>query len=145
MKTMNRIWTLFRYVTLLIGIFVVLFPPYIIIINAFKTSKELSIKSTLALPDSFLNFSNFAQVFERADLGTAFTNTLIIIVLSLAGNILFGTMFSYAMGRFQFKAQGLVLGAFMLATVIPSITTQVAIFKIIQGFGLYNTLFAPVL
>lgn len=134
----------FKYFTLLIGVFVVLFPPYVVIVNAFKSADEFNTGSTMALPKSFFNFDNFAVVFERGGLLSGFGNVLIIIAVTLTLNILFGTMVAYVLGRFSFKLKPLVFGAYLMATVIPSITTQVATFGIIKSLGLYNTLGAPI-
>ncbi|WP_150265068.1 carbohydrate ABC transporter permease [Paenibacillus tepidiphilus] len=133
-----------KYFTLLIGVFVVLFPPYVVIVNAFKSTDEFNRSSSLALPDSFLNFDNFVTVFQRGGLVSGFANVLIIIIITLTLNILFGTMVAYVLGRFSFKLKPLVFGAYLVATVIPSITTQVATFGIIKNLGLYNTLGAPI-
>lgn len=132
-----------KYVFLLIGTFVVLFPPYIVFVNAFKKDSEGS--NPFALPESFLNFSNFADAIRRADILHAFSNTLIIVLVTLIGNILLGTMVAYALGRIEFKGKMLILGAFLFATIIPTITTQVVVFSIIKAFGLYNSLYAPIL
>ncbi|MBB3113705.1 multiple sugar transport system permease protein [Paenibacillus phyllosphaerae] len=132
-----------KYVLLLAAVFIVLFPPYVVLVNAFKGEDEGS--SPFALPKSFMNFDNFAAVFERADLTHAFLNTLIIIVASLAGNIVLGTMVAYVLGRIEFRGKQIVLGGFLFATLIPTITTQVVVFSLLQGFGLYNTLYAPIL
>ncbi|MFC4098889.1 carbohydrate ABC transporter permease [Paenibacillus xanthanilyticus] len=132
-----------KYVFLLIGAFVVLFPPYVVLVNAFKREDEGG--SPFALPASFLNMDNFRTVFERADLGHAFLNTLVIIIASLIGNIILGTMVAFALGRIEFRGKGVILGAFLFATLIPTITTQVVVFSLLQDFGLYNTLGAPIL
>ncbi|MFP4977306.1 carbohydrate ABC transporter permease [Paenibacillus sp. CN-4] len=134
-----------KYLSLLIGAFVVLFPPYIIVVNAFKSTEEFNASSSMALPGSFFNFENFKIVFERGDLLSGFTNIIIIIVISLALNILFGTMVAYVLGRFDFKLKPVVFAAYLGATIVPSITTQVATFGIIKSLGLYNTLGAPIL
>jgi raffinose/stachyose/melibiose transport system permease protein len=133
-----------KYLTLLFGVFVVLFPPYIIIVNAFKSTDEFNTSNSMALPNSFFNFENFRIVFERGGLLSGFANVLIIIVVSLTLNILFGTMVAYVLGRFSFKLKPIVFGAYLVATIIPSITTQVATFGIIKNLGLYNTLGAPI-
>lgn len=129
-----------KYLTLLIGVFVVLFPPYVVIVNSFKSSNEFNTASTMALPQSFFNFENFKIVFERGGLLSGFGNTLVIICVSLVFNILFGTMVAYVLGRFSFKLKKAVFGLYLFATVIPGITTQVATFGIIKSLGLYNTL-----
>lgn len=139
-----RVQDLIKYITLLIGVFVVFFPPYVVIVNAFKSKDEFNASSSISLPHSFFNFENFNIVFERGGLLSGFGNILVIIVVSLALNILFGTMVAYALGRFSFKLKPVVFGAYLIATIVPSITTQVATFGIIKGMGLYNTLAAPI-
>lgn len=135
---------IFKYFTLLIGVFVVLFPPYVVVVNAFKSTEEFNSSSSMALPKSFFNFDNFITVFERGGLLSGFGNVLVIIIITLTLNILFGTMVAYVLGRFSFKLKPIVFGAYLVATIIPSITTQVATFGIIKNLGLYNTLGAPI-
>jgi len=132
-----------KYVLCIFATFVVLFPPYVVFVNAFKQQQEKS--SPFALPESFFNFENFSVVIERANIITSFSNIGIIIVVSLLGNILLGTMVAYVLGRFDFKGKALILGSFLFAVVIPTITTQVVVFSIIKSLGLFNTLFGPIL
>lgn len=141
MKKFDLLYSL-KYMLVSIAALVVLFPPYVVVVNAFKRTDESS--SPFSLPDSFLYVDNFVEVFERADILQAFSNTFIITAVSILGNILLGTMVSYALGRFDFKGKKLVVGAFLFATIIPTITTQVVVFSIIQWLGLFNTLYAPI-
>jgi raffinose/stachyose/melibiose transport system permease protein len=134
-----------QYALLLAATFVVVFPPYVVLVNAFKKKEEFGSSNPFTLPESFLNLDNFRVVFERAHMGQAFLNTLIIIVAALIGNVVLGTMVAYAIGRFDFRGKRLVLGAFLIATIIPTITTQVAVFSIIQKLHLFNTLYAPII
>ena len=50
-----------------------------------------------------------------------------------------GTMTAYVIHRFQFKARNIIMAAFLFATLIPGVTTQVATFQIINALNLYNT------
>ncbi|MGO4370282.1 carbohydrate ABC transporter permease, partial [Paenibacillus sp. MCAF20] len=84
-------------------------------------------------------------VIDRANIIDAFGNTLVIVVASLIGNVILGTMVAYAVGRIDFRGKNVVLGAFLVATIIPTITTQVVVFSLIQSLGLYNSLGAPIL
>lgn len=143
---MNRkfdIVHMLKYVILILGTCIVLFPLYVVFVNAFKKEDEGS--NPFSLPASFLNFENFANVIDRADIMHAFLNTFLIIIIALLGNIILGTMVAYAVGRIQFRGKRLVIGAFLIATIIPTITTQVVTFSIIQAMGIYNTLYAPIL
>jgi raffinose/stachyose/melibiose transport system permease protein len=133
-----------KYVFLAIATFAVLFPPYVVFVNAFKTENEGG-DSPFALPQSFLNFDNFANVMDRANIVQAFSNTFLIVAASLIGNVILGTMVAYVLGRIEFRGKSVVLGAFLLATIIPTITTQVVVFSLIQSMGMYNSLLAPIL
>ncbi|WP_116189515.1 carbohydrate ABC transporter permease [Paenibacillus taihuensis] len=133
------------YAILLIGVFVVLFPPYVVLLNAFKGSEEYANSGVFDWPHSFLDWQNFSRVLELSHMGRAFGNTGIIMVASLAGNVALGTMTAYALGRFQFKLKPYIMGAYVAATLIPSVTTQVATFSVIQHLHLFNTHFAPIL
>lgn len=142
---MKRQWDLFqaiKYILLAAASLIVLFPPYVVVLNAFKRTEENS--SPFALPESFLNFENFRIVFEKAHILQAFGNTFLVIGVSLIGNIVFGTMVSYAIGRIPFKGKRVVLALFLFASIIPTITTQVVLFSLIQSLGLFNTLMAPI-
>ncbi|MFC0212313.1 carbohydrate ABC transporter permease [Paenibacillus chartarius] len=134
-----------QYVLLVLAVFVVIFPPYVVFVNAFKKKDEFGSSGPFTLPESFLNFENFRIVFERAHMDQAFLNTFIIITVSLAGNVVLGTMVAYAIGRFHFRGKSMIMGAFLAATIIPTITTQVAVFSIIQSLHLFNTLYAPII
>lgn len=135
---------IFNYFTLVVALFVVFFPLYSIFVGAFKTQVEYY-QSGLSLPDNFFNFENFKRVIDIGDLGLGFRNILIVLVISVVGNILFGTMVAYAVGRFEFKMKKAIMGMYLVAQVIPMVTTQVATFSVIQSLGAYNTMFAPIL
>ncbi len=138
-------WTLVKYVTLLMASVAVLIPPYAILMAAFKTPTEYYAKSKVALPDSFLNFANFHKVFLDGDLGLAFYNTSVILLISLLFTILFGTQVAYVLSRFEFRGKKMVLVAYILAMFVPSVTTQVATFEIIKALGLINSKFSVIL
>jgi len=132
-----------KYFSLIAAAFLVFFPIYSVFIGAFKTQVEYY-QSGMALPTDFFNFDNFERVFRIGKLGPSFLNTLIIMVISLAGNVLFGTMVAYSLGRFSFKLKAPILALYLGAQLIPSITTQVSTFTVIKALGLYNTMGAPI-
>lgn len=74
-----------------------------------------------------------------------FKNTLLIFVVSMVGKLTLASMFAYAVSRFDFKLKKLILTLFMLAMLIPSITSQVATFQIINSLGLFNKIWSVIL
>ncbi|QMV43944.1 carbohydrate ABC transporter permease [Cohnella cholangitidis] len=135
----NRFFTVFKYASLILATIVVLFPIYSVFVGAFKTREEYY-DSGLGLPDSFLNFDNFARVFEVGRLDVGFMNIITILLVAVCGNILLGSMVAYAVGRFEFKLKNSIVGLFLIGQLIPTITTQVALFSVVKGLMLYNKL-----
>ncbi|EXX86455.1 sugar ABC transporter permease [Paenibacillus darwinianus] len=145
MEKNDALWVkIIKYLSLTLAVFIVLFPLYSVVVGAFKTQVEYY-NSGLRLPENFLNFENFQKVFKVGKLALGFQNILIIIAVSLAGNILIGTMVAYALGRFDFKLKKPIMGLYLIVQIVPLVTTQVATFGVIKALGVYNTMYAPML
>jgi multiple sugar transport system permease protein len=65
-------------------------------------------------------------------------------VISLLGTILLGTMAAYAIDRFEFRLKKLVVGLFLIAALVPGVTTQVATFQVVNFLELFNTYWAAI-
>lgn len=134
-----------KYASLILATIVVILPLSVVLFASFKTRSEYGSTGPLTPPSNWLNFENFTTAFQQGGMVEGFLNTSIILVISLAGTIFIGTMTAYAIDRFAFRGRNLIMGLFLVATLIPSVTTQVATFQIISGLGLFNTKAALVL
>ncbi len=132
-----------KYTTLVLASLAALVPLVVLLITAMKTKKDFATSGPLDLPTSF-TFANFAEAFTKADMAAAFVNTTIILLVSITGTILIGTMAAYAIDRFEFRFKKVIVGLFLLATLVPGVTTQVATFQVVNSLGLYNTRLAPI-
>lgn len=128
-----------KYISLVVAALVSLVPLVTILMTSFKTQEEFRTTSPLTPPENWFNFSNFVTAFDSGGMITGFINTTIILIVSVAGTILIGTMAAYALDRFTFRGRKLVIFAFLLATLVPAVTTQVATFQVINAMGLFNT------
>lgn len=135
----RTLWSTVKYVSLIIAALVVILPLSVVLFASFKDKGEYATTGPLDLPQNWLNFDNFVTAFQQGGMVEGFINTSIILAISLVGTILIGTMAAYALDRFQFRGHKLVMGLFLIATLIPGVTTQVATFQIISGLGLFNT------
>ena len=136
--------TVLKYVSLVAACVAALMPIVTIFMLAFKTNEEYRTTGPLDAPSSWLNFDNFVTAFTQGGMVTGFLNTGFILVVSITGTIFTGTMTAYAIDRFRFRGRPLVTGLFLLATLVPAVTTQVATFQIINGMGLFNTPWAAI-
>jgi multiple sugar transport system permease protein len=134
-----------KYVSLIIGALVAVLPLSVLFIASLKTSTEFGQTGPFDLPANWFNFANYVEAFQKGGMIEGFVNTSIILVISLAGTIVIGSMAAYAIDRFRFRGNRLVVALFLIATLIPGVTSQVATFQIINGLGLYNSMAALIL
>ncbi|GAA3053085.1 carbohydrate ABC transporter permease [Kitasatospora albolonga] len=134
-----------KYLSLLLASAVVLIPLLVIFFTALKTRQEALGTGPLDLPGNWLNFENFRIAFTQGKMLPAFLNTTFILLVSVTGTVVIGSMTAYAIDRFDFRLKKLVMALFLLASLVPSVTTQVATFQIIDNLGAFNTRWAPIL
>lgn len=137
-KTAAAITGIVKYASLIIASLVAVVPLFVLFLTAFKTKEDYATSGPLDLPKEW-TVANFGEAWTKANMGSAFINTTIILLISAAGTILIGTMAAYAVSRFDFKLKRAVIGGFLLATLVPAVTTQVATFQVVNALGLYNT------
>ncbi|MFH8561367.1 MULTISPECIES: carbohydrate ABC transporter permease [unclassified Streptomyces] len=145
MPARRRIAPALTYLSLIVASLVVLVPLAVVLLTSLKTSEEVSDGGPLSLPGDWLNFDNYATAFTDGKLLSAFANTAFILLFSITGTVLIGSMTAYAVDRFDFRAKKPVMALFLIATLVPGVTTQVATFQVVNGFGLFNSIWAPVM
>jgi ABC-type glycerol-3-phosphate transport system permease component len=134
-----------KYASLIVAAVVTLLPLSVLVFASLKTASEYAETGPFDPPENWLNFDNFVTAFTSGKMLEGFVNTTIVLVVSLVGTIFIGTMAAYALDRFAFRGKKLVFGLFLVATLIPGVTTQVATFQLINGLGLYDTKAALIL
>lgn len=144
MKKIETFKVIIYLVLTVIGVAIV-FPLVPLIFAAFKGRDEFLNTGSLTAPKNWFNFHNFAAAWSQGDLVHGFLNTGIILAVALVATILIGTMAAYAIDRFSFKGKKWILWAFLAATLVPGVTTQVATFQIINKLNLYNTRWSAIL
>ncbi|MEU5954568.1 carbohydrate ABC transporter permease [Streptomyces sp. NPDC047525] len=141
-----RLGTALTYLSLAVASLVVLVPLVVVFLTSLKTSREVSDGGgAFSLPGDWLNFSNYATAFNDGHMLTAFGNTAFILLFSITGTVLIGSMTAYAIDRFDFRLKKTVMALFLIATLVPGVTTQVATFQVVNSFGLFDTRWAPIL
>jgi multiple sugar transport system permease protein len=128
-----------KYLSLVGASIVVLLPPVVLTMASLKTHDEFATTGPFEPPHNWFNLHNYAVAFTDGHMLRGFINTSIILAVSLAGTVLIGSMAAYAIDRFTFRLRSLVVALFLLATLVPGVTTQVATFKVVNTLGLYDT------
>lgn len=129
-----------KYLSLLFFSFVAVLPIVSVLITAFKTDTEYQQTNVMTLPQSWLNFSNFADAFQRANMGRAFVNSTIILICTLVASVLIGTQLAYVLNRFKFPGNSLIRNLFLFASLLPGVAMQIAVYEIMFNLHFINWL-----
>ena len=108
------------YVILILLSIYTLFPIYFLIVNSFKSQKEI-VGSPISLPSSF-DFSYLKNAAEQIRLGESVVNTLIITV-----------------ARNKTKASSFLFLCFTAAMLIPFQSVMYPLVNLMEALGLKNT------
>ncbi|NQX63352.1 carbohydrate ABC transporter permease [Paenibacillus qinlingensis] len=133
------------YVLFTLMAIVIFVPILLVVFGSFKTNLELAETSPFSLPKSFLHIDNYAGALKEGNMIRGLGNSFLLVVLSMLGNMLLGTMTAFVLNRFQFRMKKWILLLFMMSMIIPAYTTEIARFQLLHTLGVYNTLGAPLL
>ena len=108
----------FLYIIMMLLGVIMLVPLIWVILTAFKTEPEISKLPITWLPDSFLNFDNFVQMFSEQPFGRYFLNSMTVAVISLISSTAIAVLAGYAFAKIEFKFKEfffiLILSVFMI-------------------------------
>ena len=144
-KFKHYLWIFVEYFSLIFFSFVALLPVVSCVITAFKTETEYQNTNVMTLPESWLNFDNFIQAINKANMGRAFLNSFIVLVFVVFGSVMVGSMLAYVLNRFTFPGNGLIRNLFLFATLLPGIAMQVATYQLMYQIGFINHLYGYII
>ena len=134
-----------KYVSLVVASIVMLLPLGLILFGSFKTGQEFLSTGPMTPPANWFNVENYVTAFTRGQhaLGVRQHDR------HLRGGDRRDDPDRCRHGvrarPFPLRRSHHVLVLFLLATLVPGVTTQVATFQIINGLGLYDSRFALIL
>lgn len=134
-----------KYFSLLLGCTAALVPLISVFMASLKTTDEYKLTPVFQAPANWFNVENYVTAFTRGNMLQGFVNTSIILIVSLTATIIIGSMAAYVIDRFDFRLKRPILFLFLLATLVPGVTTQVATFQVVNFLGLFNTRWAAIL
>ncbi len=111
-------------------------PFYIIIINSFKTKKEL-FGGVLSFPEMF-NFNNYKEAFNRLDYLNTITNSLIITIGGVIVIAIFASMAGWMLERTKSKLSNAILLLFISSMLIPFQAIMLPLVRIMGKIGFLN-------
>lgn len=133
--------------TLVVAVFAFFFvlPLIWMILTSFKPTNEV-FGTTNWLPSSW-RWSNYAEVWNNPQLSMArcYWNSIIIVILGTAGQLIVSSMAAYAFAKINFKGKKFIFTLFLASIMIPSQVTIIPRFMLFYKIGIYNTLWSIIL
>ena len=134
----NVVGTFFRYLFLLIVAVVVLFPFYWMIISSLKTLAEYRLNVPTFWPKVVM-WSNYAEAFSAANLGTLFKNTVIVGVVSTILSLVITVLTAFVFARLEFKGKNALFAALLGTMMIPGELFTITNYETVFRFGWLDT------
>ena len=135
------------YLFLLLMAVVVLFPFYWMIISSLKTVDEYKLAVPTFWPKQIV-IGNYGAAFRTANLGTLFTNTMIVGVVSTLLSLVITVLSAFAFARLEFKGRDAMFAALLATMMIPGELFTITNYQTVSNWGWldsYKVLIIPFL
>ena len=138
-----------RYGNITVGVLLFIYcminliPFLMIIMNSFKSMRDIFLK-----PFSFPIkpvVQNYVNAWNQADIGTGYLNSAMIAVISVIGIIIISSMFAYAISKYEFPGRQTLYTYCMLGLALPIRLAVIPIFILMKNLGLINSRFGLVI
>jgi ABC-type glycerol-3-phosphate transport system permease component len=118
--------------------------PLLLVLSAAVKDPNLTTGNPFQLFSS-IRFENFVDAWTLGNFGTYFFNTIVIMVPTVLGVILFSTMTGYALARFEFPGRSAILYLFILGLMVPFFALMIPLYYNLNDYHLLNTPWAVIL
>ncbi len=136
------------YIFLSIIAISVLFPFYWMIISSLKNYTEYYYQTPTFFPETGLDFKNYAEAFEAANLWILFKNTVIVGVVSTLLSLVITVLSAFAFARLEFKGKNAMFAALLATMMIPGELFTITNFRtvtVLEWRNTYTVLIVPFL
>lgn len=128
--------TLALYVLLGAYAVVVSYPLFLMVITAFKSTREIFF-APFALPAKW-SFANFATVWQRANFPVYMKNSVIVTGTSVALIGFISSLAAYALARYRFRWNNALYIYFLAGLMVPIRLGVLPLFLLMRNLGLLN-------
>jgi multiple sugar transport system permease protein len=144
--TRRRRYVVWRFVALLIGALVFLFPFYYMIIGSLQKTPDTSLSGALPQPGN-MSLHNYSAINSAINLGQTLLNSGIFTGGVLLATVVFGVLAGYALAQLHFRGRGLLFALMVLLQVVPFQLLIIPLYVlIVRNYGLgdsYLGMIAP--
>jgi N-acetylglucosamine transport system permease protein len=109
-----------------------------VVLASFKNNTEIFLGKPFALPASF-SLQTYFDAWNEAHIGRYFLNSVVVVIISTAGTMLFGSMAAYVLARYKFPGNRFLYYLFVSGLAFPTFMALAPLFYILKNMGLLGT------
>ena len=121
-----------------------LVPVIAALITSVRTNDDIMARGFWSTPN-VLTLKNFALAWTRGGLSRYLPNSFIITLPSLVLTLFLSSLGAYALARFRFRFDRIVLFIFVAGMMLPFQILLLPVFRLMNVIGLYNTYWALII
>ncbi len=126
------------YVIAIGSVFITLVPILWLILTSFRPVLEITSPRLILLPRD-PTLQNYIDVFTRYKTTDYLANSIIVSVGVVLTNLIIGPPAAYALARFRFPGERIILAMIIVFRMIPVVTAMIPLFIVFSVLGLLNT------
>lgn len=137
------------YLVLAVGSLAFLIPFYFVVNGSLKTDVEVQAGDFASPPGALtdVRWSNYPRAMEKIGLDGSsvlprfppLSNTIVITVLTIAGQILSCSMVGFGFARFRFRGRGPLFMLMLSTMMLPAQVTMIPVFILFRAAGLIDS------
>lgn len=128
----------FVYILLGIGALTMLIPFFWMVSTSLKTPAQAVAMPPVWIP-KILQFENYQKALQAAPFGRYFLNSVLVTVLSTAGELVTTILAAFAFSKLQFYGKNLLFTVLIATMMVPGELLIIPNFVTLSKFGLINT------
>ncbi|HMO27548.1 MAG TPA: carbohydrate ABC transporter permease [Tepidisphaeraceae bacterium] len=140
------------YTVLTLGSLLFLIPFYFVVNASLKTDAEVKAGNVVA-PVIDPQWQNYPQSLDKLGMTTAggmprfpaLSNTIVITVLTIAGQIFSCSLVGFGFARFRFRGRGILFMLMLSTMMLPAQVTMIPVFVLFRSLGLVDTIWPLVI
>ncbi len=127
-----------RYIVLIIGSIIFMFPLYWLIITSFKTDSTMFQMPPSLFPNPW-EFSHYSKMFRYFPFIKFLLNTLVLVGINLAGVLLTAPLVAYSMSRIKWPGRDLCFFILLATIMLPSQVTLIPLYVTFTKLKMIDT------
>src|SRR5499433_2511004 len=121
------------------GAILVFFPFFWMAVTSLKTAPEIQRVPLQIPPDSWLNFSNYLEVFKREPFLRYLANSALVASIAAVSSVVVSSLAGFGFAKFRFPGRDVLFLAIVGILMVPFQSVVVPLYMWMNDLGLLNT------